>query len=176
MDRLLNYSLRLIGLILVSTVKRSSADCSKNNTLDENDRIEFKTLAGNLTSPGYPAYFRDTIQCTWHIYVNMRHSIELEFEFFDFGHIEACSSKETESQFIEVRDGARGDSEPLGRFCGKTRPQKLSSSGSEMWIRLKTNGYRSIKFKATYKAVRGKTGWYKYWVGINNCRYNATSR
>ena len=159
MDRLLNFfSIRLIGLILVSTVKKSSADCSKNNTIDENDRIEFKGLAGHLTSPGYPAYFKDTIQCTWHIYVNMRHSIELEFEFFDFGPTEACSSKETESQFIEVRDGARGDSEPLGRFCGKTRPQKLSSSGSEMWIRLKTNGYRSIKFKATYKAVRGKTG------------------
>ena len=105
MDRLLNFfSVRLIGLILVSTVKKSSADCSKNNTIDENDRIEFKGLAGHLTSPGYPAYFKDTIQCTWHIYVNMRHSIELEFEFFDFGPTEACSSKETESQFIEVRD------------------------------------------------------------------------
>ena len=151
--------LRLTILILILTVKRSAADCSKNNTMEENDRIEYNAPAGHLSSPGYPEYFSDTIQCTWYIFVAMRHTIDLEFELLDFGHTDPCSTGE-KVNFLEVRNGALSDSKQLGKFCGRIRPEKISSSGREMWIRFKTNGYRSARFKATYKAVRGKTGLY----------------
>ena len=142
--------------MLLPAVHRSTADCSKNNTAEENDNIEFSAQGGHLTSPGYPAYFSDNIQCTWLIYVARRHSIQLEFEFFDFGLSQPCSASQ-ESSFLEVRDGASSDSEPLGIFCGKTKPGMISSSGRNMWIRFKANGYRSAKFKASYTALRGES-------------------
>lgn len=134
-------------------MKRSAADCSKNDT--DNDNIKFTAQEGHLTSPGYPEYFTDNIQCTWYIAVARRYSIELEFEFFDFGRSQPCSA-ESEATFLEVRDGSDTDSKTLGLFYGKTKPEKTSSSGREMRIRFKANGYRSAKFKAKYRAVKGK--------------------
>lgn len=112
---------------------------------------------GELASPGYPDSFTDDIQCTWYIYVARRHSIELEFEFFDFGDSQPCSTRE-DASYVEVRDGAHRDSQQLGLFCGHARPDKISTTGSQMWVRFKANGYRSVKFKAKYKAVRGEAG------------------
>jgi len=143
----------LLALTAISLLRKSTADCSKNNTTDENDSIEFNAREGHLSSPGYPEFFTDDIQCTWYIHVARRHSIELEFEFFDFGHSEPCSTSQEET-YLEVHDGANTDSKLLGMFCGKTQPGKISSSGREMWIRFKTHGYRSVRFKATYRAVK----------------------
>ena len=141
----------------MSIVRRTIANCSKNNVTDQNEQIEINAQTGELTSPGYPDFFTDDIQCTWYIYVARRHSIELEFEFFDFGDSQPCSTSDGAS-YVEVRDGTRRDSEQLGLFCGHARPEKISSTGSQMWVKFKANGYRSVKFKAMYTAVRGKAG------------------
>lgn len=137
----------------MSTVKRSTADCSKNNT--DNDNIKFSAQEGHFSSPGYPGYFTDTIQCTWYIFVANRHSVELELEFFDFGRSPLCSTKQGAS-FLEVRDGSDSSSAILGFFCGETKPEKISSSGREMLVTFKANGLRSTKFKANFRAIRGK--------------------
>lgn len=139
------------------TVKRATANCSKNNTIDENDQIEMNGQMGELTSPGYPDFFTDDIQCTWYIYVARTYSIELEFQFFDFGNSQPCSTKE-DTSYLEVRDGVHRDSQQLGLFCSHARPEKISSVGSQMRVRFKASQYRSVKFKATYKAVRGEAG------------------
>ena len=148
-----NLSIIIVIVAFIPPVKRSAAACSKNNT--DNDNTKFTAREGHLTSPGYPEYFTEHIQCTWYISVARRHSVELEFEFFDFGRSESCSA-ESEASFLEVRDGSDADSETLGLFCGKTKPGKISSSDREMRVRFKANGYRSTKFKAKYRAVRGK--------------------
>ena len=139
------------------TVRRVAADCSKNNTVDENGEIEINAQMGDLESPGYPDFFSDDIQCTWFIYVERRNSIELEFEFFDFGNSPSCSTKQ-DASFVEVRDGVHRDSQQLGLFCGHASPEKISSIGNDMWVRFKANRYRSVKFKATYRAVKGEFG------------------
>ena len=151
------FKANLIIMIFLFTVRRATANCSKNNTTDENDQIEINAQTGELASPGYPDFFSDDIQCTWYIYVARRHSIELEFEFFDFGDAQPCSTRE-DASYVEVRDGAHRDSQQLGLFCGHARPDKISTVGRQMWVRFKANRYRSVKFKAKYKAVRGEAG------------------
>lgn len=140
-------------------MRRSTGGCSQNRTADENDNIEISDQLGELSSPGYPDFFTDDIQCTWFIYVARRHSIKLEFEFFDFGDSSSCSVAQGVA-YVEVRDGVHSDSERLGLFCGHATPKKISTSGNQMWLRFKANRYRSVKFKAKYKAVRGEANSY----------------
>ena len=137
----------------MSTVKKSTADCAKNNTY--NDDIKLDAQEGQLSNPGYPEYFTDNIQCTWFIRVARRHSIELEFEFFDMRPHLSCSRK-PETGYIEIHDGYDWDSKSLGVFCGRRKPEKTASSDNEMLVRFKTNGYGSTKFKANYRAIKGK--------------------
>lgn len=145
----------LFSLILVAIVslRETSEGCSTNRTTDENDRIEISEQKGELSSPGYPDFFKDDIQCTWYIYVKRRHSINLEFEFFDFGDSPSCSDNQ-EVAHVEVRDGVHLDGKRLGLFCGHATPEKISTTGNEMWVRFKANKYRSVKFKAKYRAIK----------------------
>lgn len=137
----------------MSTVKKATADCAKNNTY--NDDIKLNAQEGQLSNPGYPEYFTDNIQCTWLIRVARRHSIELEFEFFDVRPQLSCSER-PQTSYIEIHDGIDRDSRSLGVFCGRKKPKKTASSDNEMSVRFKTNGYRSTKFKANYRAIKGK--------------------
>lgn len=126
---------------------------------------------GELASPGYPEFFTDDIQCTWYIYVARKYSIELEFIFFDFGNSQPCSTTEDES-YLEVRDGVHRDSQQLGLFCGHARPEKISTIGSQMRVSFKASRYRSVKFKATYRAVRGEADWfYVTWAHVTIYRF-----
>lgn len=126
---------------------------------------------GELASPGYPEFFTDDIQCTWYIYVVRKYSIELEFIFFDFGNSQPCSTTEDES-YLEVRDGVHRDSQQLGLFCGHARPEKISTIGSQMRVSFKASRYRSVKFKATYRAVRGEADWfYVTWAHVTIYRF-----
>ena len=145
----------LVHNVFVFTVKRASANCSKNNTAGENSKIEVNGQKGELASPGYPEFFTDDIQCTWYIYVARTYSIELEFIFFDFGNSQPCSTTE-DTSYLEVRDGVHRDSQQLGLFCGHVRPETISTIGSQMRVSFKATRYRSVKFKATYRAVRGE--------------------
>lgn len=140
-------------MALLFAVRETSEGCSTNRTTDENDRIEIREQKGELSSPGYPDFFKDDIQCTWYIYVKRRHSINLEFEFFDFGDSPSCSDNQ-EVAHVEVRDGVHLDGKRLGLFCGHATPEKISTTGNEMWVRFKANKYRSVKFKAKYRAVK----------------------
>ena len=138
----------------MSTVERSTADCAKNNS--ENHKIKLNAQEGHLSNPGYPEYFPDNIQCTWFISVARRHAIELEFEFFDIGNHTSCSER-GEGSFLEIHDGPDRDSRSLGLFCGKTKPERIVSSGRKMLVRFNAKGCgTSTKFKANYRAVKGK--------------------
>lgn len=139
----------LLILAVISLMKGTSANCSKNNTDGENSQIEINTQKGELESPGYPEFFTGDIKCTWYIYVARTYFIELEFIFFDFGNSQPCSRS-----YLEVRDGVHRDSPQLGLSCGHARPEKISTIGSKMQVSFKASRYRSVKFKATYRAVR----------------------
>lgn len=141
----------LLTLTVLGLLKKATADCAKNNTY--NDDIKLNAQEGQLSNPGYPEYFTDNIQCTWLIRVARRHSIELEFEFFDVRPQLSCSER-PQTSYIEIHDGIDRDSRSLGVFCGRKKPEKTASSDNEMSVRFKTNGYRSTKFKANYRAIK----------------------
>lgn len=149
----------IVYIYLMLTVKRATGNCSQNNTTGQNSKIEMNAQKGELTSPGYPGFFTGDIQCTWYVYVARTYSIDLEFIFFDFGNSRPCSAKE-DASYLEVREGVHRDSRQLGLFCGHTTPEKISTIGSQMRVSFKASRYRSVKFKATYRAVRGEYGWY----------------
>lgn len=142
----------LLTLVAIGLLERSTADCAKNNT--ENHKIKLNAQEGHLSNPGYPEYFPDNIQCTWFISVARRHAIELEFEFFDIGNHTSCSERD-EGSFLEIHDGPDRESRSLGLFCGKTKPERIVSSGRKMLVRFNAKGCgTSTKFKANYRAVK----------------------
>lgn len=141
----------LLTLTVLGLLKKATADCAKNNTY--NDDIKLDAQEGQLSNPGYPEYFTDHIQCTWLIRVARRHSIELEFEFFDVRPQVSCSER-PQTSYIEIHDGLDLDSRSLGVFCGRKKPEKTASSDNEMLVRFKTSGYKSTKFKANYRAIK----------------------
>ena len=55
---------------------------------------------------------------------------------------------------FQVRDGNNADSPLLGRFCGSTLPETLTSSGSYMWIRFRSDSSATGDgFMAYYRSV-----------------------
>lgn len=81
--------------------------------------------------------------------------VTLEFSKFEVGHDVECSSRESRTNFVEVRDGMEHKNRTIGMFCGSRRPGEISSTGNQMWIRYVTSGYRSTKFEAHYSATKG---------------------
>ena len=54
--------------------------------------------------------------------------------------------------YIEFRDGGTTNSRSLGRFCGRTRPGTVKSTGNVMFARFRTDSsVPKIGFKAQYK-------------------------
>ncbi|KAJ7389720.1 hypothetical protein OS493_029620 [Desmophyllum pertusum] len=117
-----------------------------------NNSVKTVNVDQELCRPRQPKYTALTMMA---VFIElMKKPIELEFEFFDFGNSPSCSTKQ-DASFVEVRDGVHRDSQQLGLFCGHASPEKISSIGNDMWVRFKANRYRSVKFKATYRAVKG---------------------
>lgn len=52
---------------------------------------------------------------------------------------------------LEVRDGAHGYSPERGVFCGHQFPEKIISTGSNLWLRFKSDDNVEYKgFRAVY--------------------------
>lgn len=110
---------------------------------------------GRFTSPYFPKYFQEATQCDWLIKVAPGYVVTLEFSKFEVGHEAECSNRESRTNFVEVRDGMKQKNRTIGMFCGSRKPDAISSTGNQMWIRYVTSGYRSTKFEARYSATKG---------------------
>ena len=88
--------------------------------------------------------------------------MKLSFDRFDLG-LDGCNS-ENIKDYVEVLDGKELDSESKGKFCDRTIPPVIRSSGRHMRVVFVSDSYGPFYtgFKATYTAVE-KKGEFEMW-------------
>ncbi|XP_062900253.1 cubilin isoform X2 [Mobula hypostoma] len=104
---------------------------------------------GTITSPGYPAGYPHGGKCIWYISVQAGHVIHLTFISFNTEFSMNCSK-----DYIEVYDSSINFDRPIGRYCGRSVPPSITSSGNLMRLLFVTNSNTSSNgFLATYDSL-----------------------
>jgi len=118
----------------------------KNFTYGNPHRSEFY-------SPGYPVNYPPGIKCFRTISADYGYFVRLDFR--DFFNVEPPSKDEPcEYDYLEIRDGDKGYSPLLGKFCGSKFPPIITSSGRSLWLRFVSDGTIEYNgFKAVYSFI-----------------------
>ena len=107
------------------------------------------TIPGTiLTSPNYPNYYDNNLECTTVVRFPPGELIQLEFLDFEL---------ESGSDWLEIRDGDNAYANQIGsRLSGVQNPGSIISSGNALYLHFLTDGSvkeRGFKIKAV---VAGK--------------------
>ncbi|NXB58859.1 CSMD3 protein, partial [Struthidea cinerea] len=109
----------------------------------------FSSPSGVILSPGWPGYYKDSLNCEWVIEAEPGHSIKITFERFQ---------TELNYDVLEVHDGPNLLSPLLGSYNGTQVPQFLFSSSNFMYLLFTTDNSRSNNgFKIHYESVTVNT-------------------
>ncbi|NXM83659.1 CSMD1 protein, partial [Oenanthe oenanthe] len=104
----------------------------------------FSSPSGVILSPGWPGYYKDSLNCEWVIEAEPGHSIKITFERFQ---------TELNYDVLEVHDGPNLLSPLLGSYNGTQVPQFLFSSSNFMYLLFTTDNSRSNNgFKIHYES------------------------
>ncbi|XP_043916396.1 CUB and sushi domain-containing protein 1-like [Protopterus annectens] len=118
-----------------SSVPRCEAPCGEHLTAS----------SGVILSPGWPGYYKDSLNCEWVIEATPRDSIKITFERFQ---------TEVNYDILEVRDGPTSTSPLIGEYHGTQAPQFLISTGNYMHLLFVTDNSRSsVGFQIRYESV-----------------------
>ncbi|TRY58017.1 hypothetical protein DNTS_034773 [Danionella cerebrum] len=105
----------------------------------------FSAPSGVILSPGWPGYYKDSLNCEWVIEAEQGRSIKITFEKFQ---------TELNCDFLELHDGPNLLSPLIGSFNGTQVPQFLFSSGNHLYMLFTTDNSRSNSgFKILYESV-----------------------
>ena len=136
---------------------------------------------GVILSPNYPNNYDPHDDCGWLIEVDQNHVVKLTFEDFDVEPHQNCSF-----DHVAVYDGNSTDSPLLLLHCGQNLPDPsvISSSGNQMYLRLKADDSISSKgFKANFTKGCGariitdgegeltSPGYPGFWAENGNCSW-----
>uniref|UniRef100_A0A8C4PVH3 CUB and Sushi multiple domains 3 n=1 Tax=Equus asinus asinus TaxID=83772 RepID=A0A8C4PVH3_EQUAS len=103
----------------------------------------FSAPSGLILSPGWPGYYKDSLNCEWVIEAEPGHSIKITFERFQ---------TELNYDVLEVHDGPNLLSPLLGSYNGTQVPQFLFSSSNFIYLLFTTDNSRSNNgFKIHYE-------------------------
>ncbi|NXP45181.1 CSMD3 protein, partial [Heliornis fulica] len=109
----------------------------------------FSSPSGVILSPGWPGYYKDSLNCEWVIEAEPGHSIKITFERFQ---------TELNYDVLEVHDGPNLLSPLLGSYNGTQVPQFLFSSSNFIYLLFTTDNSRSNNgFKIHYESVTVNT-------------------
>uniref|UniRef100_A0A667I6B0 CUB and sushi domain-containing protein 3 n=1 Tax=Lynx canadensis TaxID=61383 RepID=A0A667I6B0_LYNCA len=109
----------------------------------------FSAPSGLILSPGWPGYYKDSLNCEWVIEAEPGHSIKITFERFQ---------TELNYDVLEVHDGPNLLSPLLGSYNGTQVPQFLFSSSNFIYLLFTTDNSRSNNgFKIHYESVTVNT-------------------
>eukprot|EP00066_Takifugu_rubripes_P022016 XP_011611282.1 PREDICTED: ovochymase-2-like [Takifugu rubripes] len=108
---------------------------------------------GSVMTPGFPGQnYTDGALYQWRVTVPKGERVRLTFTSFDLVP-EVCGD------FVQVFDGYTAGSSSLGKFCGKTRPKPVESSGNTMAVRFKSDHRLTSKgFSANFTSFSPSTG------------------
>uniref|UniRef100_A0A8C6SG26 CUB and Sushi multiple domains 3a n=1 Tax=Neogobius melanostomus TaxID=47308 RepID=A0A8C6SG26_9GOBI len=100
---------------------------------------------GVILSPGWPGYYKDSLNCEWVIETEPGRSIKITFDRFQ---------TELGYDFLEIHDGPNLLSPMVGSFNGTQVPQFLFSSSNFLYLLFTTDNSRSnAGFKILYESV-----------------------
>ncbi|XP_055013071.1 CUB and sushi domain-containing protein 3 [Boleophthalmus pectinirostris] len=100
---------------------------------------------GVILSPGWPGYYKDSLNCEWVIETEPGRSIKITFDRFQ---------TELGYDFLEIHDGPNLLSPLVGSFNGTQVPQFLFSSSNFLYLLFTTDNSRSnAGFKILYESV-----------------------
>ncbi|XP_060780908.1 CUB and sushi domain-containing protein 1a [Neoarius graeffei] len=101
--------------------------------------------SGVLLSPGWPAYYKDSLNCEWVIEARKDHAIKISFDRFQ---------TEVNYDTLEIRDGPSNSSPLIGEYHGTQAPHFLISTGSSMYLLFTTDNSRSSEgFQIRYESI-----------------------
>nr|XP_033792232.1 CUB and sushi domain-containing protein 1 [Geotrypetes seraphini] len=123
------------NVVWSSTVPRCEAPCGGHLT----------AVSGVILPPGWPGYYKDSLNCEWVIEARPGHSIKITFDRFQ---------TEVNYDTLEVRDGPANSSPLIGEYHGTQAPQFLISTGNYMYLLFTTDNSRSsVGFLIRYESV-----------------------
>ncbi|XP_048082182.1 CUB and sushi domain-containing protein 1 [Ursus arctos] len=123
------------NVVWSSTVPRCEAPCGGHLTAS----------SGLILPPGWPGYYKDSLNCEWIIEAKPGHSIKITFDRFQ---------TEVNYDTLEVRDGPANSSPLIGEYHGTQAPQFLISTGHFMYLLFTTDNSRSsVGFLIHYESV-----------------------
>ncbi|ELK10063.1 CUB and sushi domain-containing protein 1 [Pteropus alecto] len=123
------------NVVWSATVPRCEAPCGGHLT----------AASGVILPPGWPGYYKDSLNCEWIIEAKPGHSIKITFDRFQ---------TEVNYDTLEVRDGPAASSQLIGEFHGSQAPHFLVSTGPFLSLRFTTDSSRaSVGFLIRYESV-----------------------
>ncbi|NWY07496.1 CSMD1 protein, partial [Nothoprocta ornata] len=123
------------NVVWSSAVPRCEAPCGGHLTAS----------SGVILPPGWPGYYKDSLNCEWVIEARPGHSIKITFDRFQ---------TEVNYDTLEVRDGPANSSPLIGEYHGTQAPQFLISTGNYMYLLFTTDNSRSsVGFLIRYESV-----------------------
>ncbi|XP_069481455.1 astacin-like metalloendopeptidase [Ambystoma mexicanum] len=92
---------------------------------------------GVIISPGFPDLYPNSVDCVWTILAPIGQQIQLTFTSFNVEHYPEC-----DNDYLAVCDGGSVNSTILGKYCGDSLIQPITSTGnilllqfhSDMWV------------------------------------------
>uniref|UniRef100_A0A669CBN4 CUB and Sushi multiple domains 3 n=1 Tax=Oreochromis niloticus TaxID=8128 RepID=A0A669CBN4_ORENI len=105
----------------------------------------YSAPSGVILSPGWPGYYKDSLNCEWVIEAEPGRAIKITFDRFQ---------TELGYDFLEIHDGPNLLSPLVGSFNGTQVPQFLFSSSNFLYLLFTTDNSRSnAGFKILYESV-----------------------
>ncbi|XP_029281787.1 LOW QUALITY PROTEIN: CUB and sushi domain-containing protein 1-like [Cottoperca gobio] len=101
---------------------------------------------GVLLSPGWPSFYKDSLNCQWVIEAQPDHAVKIHFDRFQ---------TEVNYDTLEVRDGLSTSSPLIGEYHGTQAPHFLISTSNVMFLLFTTDNSRSAAgFSIRYESVK----------------------
>uniref|UniRef100_A0A6A7G1V8 Neuropilin and tolloid-like protein 2 n=2 Tax=Hirondellea gigas TaxID=1518452 RepID=A0A6A7G1V8_9CRUS len=106
-------------------------------------------------SPLYTSKYPNNTDCTLHLEAEFGFIIRVDFrDYFEMEPSEDC-----ENDFLEIRDGAHGYSDLMGRYCGGDFPPIITSKNRYLWLRFRSDETLEYKgFRAVYEYIVQEMG------------------
>ncbi|KAG7248093.1 hypothetical protein CRUP_005372, partial [Coryphaenoides rupestris] len=100
---------------------------------------------GILLSPGWPSFYRDSLNCQWVIEAQPDHAVKIHFDRFQ---------TEVNYDTLEIRDGPSTSSPVIGEYHGTQAPHFLISTSNFLFLLFTTDNSRSAAgFSIRYESV-----------------------
>ncbi|CAG5130412.1 unnamed protein product [Candidula unifasciata] len=104
-------------------------DSDMHSCKEERCHSDIESVDGFFYSPNYPDSYLGREDCSWLIVTAPGHRIHLEFIMLDIEYHQLCSY-----DHLAVYDGENSTARLIGKFCGTTLPEPITSSSNKIYV------------------------------------------